>query len=503
MGVSGQTKIQMFMKNFFISAGLLAAGAAGFQATALGQGNDIISPKAWSVAATLRGFYDDNYNIGGAGKGSFGGEISPSISVNVPLQQTDMGIRYIYGLYYYEDRDALGLQPFDHTHQVEIWLDHAINERWKLNVTDTFAIGQEPELLQPDPTTGRAVTYRVNGDNMANHANVTLDTQWTRLFGTALHYGNNFYSYDNNGGMVGPQTTPGFFPLMGSVFPPVNSHVGMPGWNQFINPDGTPGGGASLAGLLDRIEQSVGLDLNWTFSPETKVFAGYNFSWVNYLGNEPITVYNYVSGLTPVGIGMPPVLVGFIPTSPQSVVYNSDSRDSRSHNVYVGFSHQVTANISAMVNVGATYTDSYNDPLGAADSLSPSANASISYTYSPGSYVQVGVSHGENATDQVAPEANGRITAYQHSTVFFADLNHRITEKLMGTVIGRYSYSTFERGAASGSGDISYNFGVNLSYQISRHFNAELGYNYDLTDSALLGRGYARNRVYFGLGATY
>jgi hypothetical protein len=468
------------MKNFFISAGLVAAGAAGFQSSAMGQGNDLISPKAWNVSATLRGFYDDNYNIAGNGKGSFGGEVSPKISLNLPLRQTDMGIRYIYGLYYYEDRDSLGLNAFDQTHQLEVWLDHAINERWHLNFTDSFVVGQEPDLIQPDALTGRAITYRINGNNIANHANVSLDTQWTRLFGTTLSYGNQFYSYDNSGATV----TPGGAIVLGAIgLSP--STPGVVGFQSFT------GTGASLSGLLDRIEQNIGSDLNWTFSPETKIIAGYGFSWVNYTGNEPISIFNYVDSTFPA------------PTSMRSLVYNSDARDSYAHNLHVGFSHQLTANITASASVGASYTESYNDPLGATDSLSPSANASLSYTYSPGSYVQIGVSHGESATDQVAPEANGRITAYQHSTVLFVDLNHRITEKLMGTVIGRYGYSTYERGAASGSDLMTYNFGVNLTYQINNHFNVEVGYNYDQSESGLVGLGYQRNRVYLGLTANY
>ena len=64
------------------------------------------SPKYWSVSGTLRGFYDDNYNIAGTGRGSGGVEVLPEVSFHMPLQQTDIGIRYTYGLYYYQDRDG-------------------------------------------------------------------------------------------------------------------------------------------------------------------------------------------------------------------------------------------------------------------------------------------------------------------------------------------------------------------------------------------------------------
>ena len=81
----------------------------------------------WNVAGTLRGFYDDNYDTApsGAKIGSFGFEVSPQISLNVPLQQTELGVRYIYGLYYYEKREDWDQDPIDQTHQFDLWLDHA------------------------------------------------------------------------------------------------------------------------------------------------------------------------------------------------------------------------------------------------------------------------------------------------------------------------------------------------------------------------------------------
>lgn len=82
------------MKKIVVSAGLVAMGAAGIQ-TAMGAASDVISPKAWSIGATLRGFYDDNYAIGTTSKGSSGFEVSPNIQVNVPFRQTDVGFRYI------------------------------------------------------------------------------------------------------------------------------------------------------------------------------------------------------------------------------------------------------------------------------------------------------------------------------------------------------------------------------------------------------------------------
>ena len=100
------------MKKFFVSVGLIAAGTASLQAAYAPEWNSA-SASMWSVSGTLRGFYDDNYETASSGAkiGSFGMEVSPQISLNVPLQQTELGMRYIYGLYYYQRREDSGRKP--------------------------------------------------------------------------------------------------------------------------------------------------------------------------------------------------------------------------------------------------------------------------------------------------------------------------------------------------------------------------------------------------------
>ena len=228
--------------------------------------------KMWSVAGTLRGFYDSNYNTepnGPLKRGSSGFEVSPSLDLNVPLQQTEIGLRYIYGLYYYQDRENLGQKPIDQTQQVNLWVDHAFSERWQGRVQDNLAVGQEPQLLVNGGTLERA-----NGNNIHNDGAMTLNTQWTRLLGTSLVYENNFYDYQDNGG------------------------------NEF-NP--------SLAGLLNRLQNDVSLDVNWRLQPTFVSFVGFKYEQINYTGNEQIAI-NFAN-----------------PASPQM----SDNRDNRSEYVYV------------------------------------------------------------------------------------------------------------------------------------------------------------------------
>jgi hypothetical protein len=462
------------MKKFFVSTGIAAIGIAGLQ-SASGQGLDLVSTKAWSISGTLRGFYDDNYNLANSrdngNRGSWGAEISPTVAVNMPLRQTDMGIRYIYGLYYYDDRRSLHLDAFDQSHQVDAWINHAFNERWTLDFKDSFISSRTPELTTSGPA---PATYRTTGDNIANHASLSISTQWTPLFGTSVHYGNDFYMYSQQGDGLSSTNSTAAAPL--ALIDP-----GQVGQTMVTK--------TSLKGLLDRIEQNAGLDLTWTLSPETSFLFGYSYSWVNYTGDEAIASYQYypITDLS----------------QQHTLVYRSSSRNGDSHDLHVGMTRSLTPNLQLALQAGVNYSDNSNDPFNHSQNVSPTANASLSYTYKPGDYLQFGVTQSHNATDVVNPGTDGSLTQYEETTAVYADLNHKLTEKLFLTLIGRGSYSTFNGGGAAGNNDVAVNASVNLTYVFNSHFSADLGYNFDDLFTSVDNRDFARNRVYFGMTASY
>jgi hypothetical protein len=453
------------MKSFFISAGLVAVGAAGLQSVLADDSANVSipapSPKIWSVSASLRGFYDSNYAVDQAvsHKGSYGIELSPSVAIDDSLQQTDLGVRYTYGLYWYQQRQIMGINPFDQSHDLDLWVDHAFNERWHATVSDTLGVGQEPELIGNGALTG--VPFRVNGDNVGNHFNFALDTQWTRQLSSAVYYGNDFYDYENHGATLAE--------VPGTVGPPPT-----------LPTFGLGAGGASLAGLLNRIDQNAGIDMKWNFNPETQVFVGYKFDWVDYNANEPILA-NPNDHLLP---------------------FYSRSRDSYSHQFHAGLQYQLTPNLTGTASAGAQYVDSYNEPGPGAEAWSPYADVSLTYTYLPGSYVQLGFDQGNNATYVAQAATNGSLTQYQESSTFSGSINHHFTEKLIGSVLGQYSYSEFHGGSSIGPWAL-YSVGVNLTYVINQYLSTDVGYNYDKLRSDLPGTAYERNRVYIGLTATY
>src|ERR1039457_5723980 len=170
------------MKKLFVSLGLAAVGTAGLHAAYAPDSPD--NSKMWSLSATLRGFYDDNYTTSPQKHGSFGMEASPSFSLNAPLQQTEIGLRYTYGAYYYQQRENNGQKPIDQTHQFDLSLDHAFSSRWEARLEDTVSVLQDPALT----AVGTATPQRIDGNNLANTVNASLHTDWTRELSTELSY---------------------------------------------------------------------------------------------------------------------------------------------------------------------------------------------------------------------------------------------------------------------------------------------------------------------------
>jgi hypothetical protein len=310
-----------------------------------------------------------------------------------------------------------------------------------------LAVGQEPALLNPGGGPN-AQPFRVNGNNLANNATVSVKNDWTRQLSTVTSYRNGYYDYQNNGTTTNNLATTG----------------------------------ASLSALLNRIDQTVGTDLQWQFAPETVGLIGYKFEWVNYTGDQPIAPNNTVGAKNP--------------------FFYSDSRNTRSHIVYVGGQHNLLANFNISANVGVQDVDNYNESP-SSSTLQPYATLSAVYTYAPGSYVQLGFNHQQNATDVVAPSTNGKITQSQESSVVFVTVNHQVTQKLLATAIANFQNSTYNGGAAANEADQTYSFGANLTYAFTQHFSAALGYNFDDLQSDIANRSYSRNRVYLGVTAAY
>lgn len=435
------------MKNIVASVGLVALGASGLQAASVA-GLTADSPRPWSVSLTLRGFYDDNINTVHNNKQEvFGVEASPSIGLSWAREQTSITASYLYSIKYYDHTPTGNSDRFDQSHTFNVALNHAFSPRYQISVTDSFVIGQEPDLLRA--TQSLDTIQRLPGDNIRNYGTINLDGQLTPVFGFQVGYANSLFDYHDSGGFDASHT------------------------------DQNGIGFASFSGLLDRIEHEIHVDARWQLEPNTVGLIGYKFRLANYTGDEKI---------------------GTDPLTGEDLT--SKVRDSRMHYVYGGVDHTFRPDFTGSVRGGASFIDYYNDPNNETD-IAPYVMASLRYTYMVESYVDAGFSYDRTATDQFSVSDNGKILHDSQTGTLWASINHRLAPQLYGGLTGQIQNSQYKGGVQNNQDDWFYLLGLNLEYRFNRNLSAHAGYNFDKLDSQINDRGFDRNRVYIGLTAGY
>lgn len=440
------------MNKIKTTAGLLALGAVSVQAQiyAPATGSQTAT-KPWSVSATLRGFYDDNYSTSPKAieRDSFGFEVSPSASVNLIRDQTAVGLSYVYSLRWYEDRDSRGMSSTDQAHQVNAKLSHAFSPRYKLDITDSFVVAQEPDLIEDGTQGGLPTFLRSEGDNLRNTVLGSFSIGVTDNTTVVLGYSNQYFDYDEE---------------------------------DVLN---------SRSALLDRVEHLGSINLRQVVLPQTVLVGGYQYEVVDYNSDDPIGSF-------------------FIPAQR----YGPDERDSTSHYMYVGVDQGITPTLNASVRGGAQLMQyDFSSPLLAGldeDRWSPYADANVTWRYLEGSYAQLGVRHQRLQTDVgfIPDPILGLVPNLDaEATTVYGSVSHRIGGALIASLIAQYQHSGYETDVTGDFADDYFMAGLNLTYEINRFLSAEAGYNYDHLDSELtaLGqpRSFTRNRVYVGIRGTY
>jgi hypothetical protein len=440
------------MNKITTSAGIVALAAASVQAQNLAPAaGSQEATKPWSISATLRGFYDDNYATAPdwAERDSFGFEVSPSASLNLIRDQTAVGLNYVYSMRWYEDREDAGLPSADHSHQVNAKLSHAFTPRFKIDLSDSFVYAQESELVEPASGGIPATFLRGDGDVMRNYGNASFSAGITENITAVLGYQNEWFDYDDSG----------------------------------LN---------SRSALLDRMEQRGLLNLRFVVLPQTVAVLGYQYEVVDYDSNDPIglpgltyspdernsTSHYFYGG---VDQGITPTLNASLRAGAQYTEYDDLDR-------------------ALLIN-----------PNLEDNSWSPYVDANATWLYMPGSYAQLGVRHQVSQTDVgfiASPTQPFTPNLDADSTSVYGSVSHRIFGGLIASAIASYQHSTYDDGSED-SADDYFMAGVNLTYELNRFLALEAGYNFDYLDSELDEnaprdfRSFQRNRVYVGIRGTY
>jgi len=427
-----------------MTAGLAALGAASVASTFAQDA--MINQKPWSIGASLRGFYDDNYmtypkilrDRPGFDDGTFGFDIAPSAAINLKRDQLTFGLSYLYDFRYYIDRER---PRDDQSHQANMKLSYAINERFSVDVKDSFVVAQEPSVI--DPTVSVTLPARAEGNNFRNFGTIQGNASVVENFSVDAGYSNSIYDYQENARRA---ATPG-----------------------------NPLGIGSRSAVLDRMEHLFFADGNYQVLPKTTVTLGYQFGINDFTSKDPLF----------------------------TAADNGSLRDSKSHFATLGIKQHLNPQLDVSARVGAQFT-TYDNNTVFKDTTSPYAEGSARWGYMEGSSLQVGVRHQRLPTD-VRLDNNGSAIADQEATTIWLSVNQMITSKISAIVMGQYQNSSYG-GSTPGAKDTADNIlfaSATLAYQFNPHIAAEAGYMFDRLDSDIAFRSYSRNRVFIGTRLNY
>src|SRR5947208_2641572 len=232
------------MKKIIASASLAALSAAGVQAAYAPGLSPQEKSKAWTISGALRGFYDDNPTASSAQnkQESWGLQLSPSLAVNLALDQTLIGFSYTYDMRYYEARPN---HEADHSHRVSFKINHAIAERYKVEVGDVLNYAQEAELSQGIVTN----PLRTEQNYLHNIGHLGFTAELTPVFGIVADYQNDYWDYDQTGN-------------------------------------------GSLSALLDRVEHLGSITARWQAMPNTIGLVSYQYGVVDHISDDFLTPDN-------------------------------------------------------------------------------------------------------------------------------------------------------------------------------------------------------------------
>ena len=464
------------MKNIIASTGLVALGIASLQPTT--ETNADPNPNTpWSISASLRGFYDDNITtlpdkyriLVGYEKMTIRdpntGDFVDVDDLDKPIydeasKQSSYGISFSPSVNFNAVREqgeiglgyTFGLKWYedrdpdstDESHTIAAKIAHSVSPTFSFELANNLRIAQEPEIIAG--TVRRPI--RGEQDYLHNQASFYATQMLSDTYSVYAGYANTVFNFDD---------------------PDFSRH-------------------------LDRMEHTPLIHLKAQLKPNTVGLIGYRFKAVDYPDDE--------------------VLVPGDPRFGRETL-NSDVRDSDSHYVYAGLDHAFTPTLQGSVRLGAQFTKFVNadeNPNSTIDdATNPFADVNLSYGYAEGSHFQIGVKHERNRHDlaydpAVVANANDPILD-QEQTVVYASVNHQLTAKLNGSLVGHYLNGTYEGGGQTvdGQNDEYWAFGLSLDYAINPYLAAEAGYNFDDYESGVLPqfRSYDRNRVYIGLRASY
>jgi len=311
--------------------------------------------RRWSVDLGISGGYDDNIHSrpdNDPNKQSSGTMIlNPRLAINIPLDQTFIGLRYSYDWIYYFDRAHAGdeyEEEYDQNHTVDLIFSHRFTPRFQLDITDNFRRGLSPALTEiggipnPRPETG---------DYFFNNLSTTFTYNLTRVWTLNIFNSWEYWSYDDSTQQDRNIYSPGI------------------GVNYLLSPVTTLGLNLRV-GLVDyddpgpndqknSVSETVYLFLSHLFNPQLSIQLSAGGSYTE-MGDDHTSGSPYASGSLTYRYSQN----GTVSIGASYFLYTSDQYGYRTSDTVATFlqcTHAITPKLTARLNLTFLHSE-FNDP---------------------------------------------------------------------------------------------------------------------------------------------
>jgi len=165
------------------AASVLLLAAACYRANA--EGSWLTDPdRPWHVSLGVREEYSDNVDTEDSGAvGSFNTIVNPTLSLDLPLENTHYSFSYDYFLTIYSDPPVTG--NAEDAHILALGMSHNFTPRFGFALSDTLVRGIDASLVTDDVTGTRVISKR-RGEYWDNTAALDVHYNLTELWTTGV-----------------------------------------------------------------------------------------------------------------------------------------------------------------------------------------------------------------------------------------------------------------------------------------------------------------------------
>lgn len=315
--------------------------------------------RRWSFDVGISAGYDDNiYSQSANEQSSSTTTLNPRLSVNIPLDQTFIGLRYNYDWIYYWERT--GGDKYDQNHSADLIFSHRFNPRLQLDLTDNFRRGISPALT--DIIANVPYIRQEQGNYFFNNLTPTLTFNLTRVWTLSLYTSWEYWSWDNSN--IADQDrniySPGVglnYLLSSATTLGVNFRLGIVDYND-------PG----LNNQKNSTSEMAYLFVSHMFNPQLSAQLSAGGSTTE-MGDSHSSASPYMSG----GLTYRYAPNGTVSIGASYFLYTSDQYGYRTSDAvasYLQLSHAITMKFTARLGVTFIHSE-MNDPEYGPDAIIP------------------------------------------------------------------------------------------------------------------------------------